>query len=132
MSINVLRCIRSINVFTISTLNLIPITLQIQNNRSTMETRVSLNLKNVFLRPGDLTPSAFRCEESKTSIARLQTLNLSDGTIGFLFWDFIRGNRPKMGLKCAIFKICPKLAQKRYLHETSAQSTIFGGVLGKF
>ena len=26
--------------------------------------------------------------------------------MGFWFWDFLRGNRPKMSLKYAIFKIC--------------------------
>ena len=31
-----------------------------------------------FFSPGDFTPSAFMYEESKTPIARLKTLNLSD------------------------------------------------------
>ena len=75
--------------------------------------RVSWKIKNNILSPGDFTPSAFMYEESKTLIARLYTLNLCDGTIGFWFWDFMRENRPKMGLKCAIFKICPKLAKKK-------------------
>ena len=36
------------------------------------------------------------------------------------------GNRPKMSLKYAIFKICPKLARKWYSCETKVYSTIFG------
>ena len=36
------------------------------------------------------------------------------------------GNRPKMSLKYAIFKICPKLARKWYSCETRVYSTIFG------
>ena len=35
-----------------------------------------------FLSPADFTLSAFMYEESKTPIARLQTLNLRNGTIG--------------------------------------------------
>ena len=29
----------------------------------------------------------------------------------FVFWDFTMKNRPKLSLKYAIFKICPKLAR---------------------
>ena len=71
--------------------------------------RVSWKIKNTFLSPGDVTPSAFMYEKSKTPITRLKTINLSYGTIGFWFWDFTRGNRPKMSLKYAIFKTRPKM-----------------------
>ena len=46
-----------------------------------------------------------------TSHPVLDFLNSSDGIISFWFWDFTMGNRPKMSLKYAIFKICPKLAR---------------------
>ena len=36
-----------------------------------LPTRVSLKIKNIFLRPGHLTPTAFMYEKSKTPIARL-------------------------------------------------------------
>ena len=36
-----------------------------------MGTRLSVKIKNIFLSPGDFTPSAFMYEESKTPIARL-------------------------------------------------------------
>ena len=42
------------------------------------------------------------------------------------FYNFTMGNRPKMSLKYAIFKICPKLARKWYSCETRVYSTIFG------
>ena len=42
------------------------------------------------------------------------------------FYNFTMGNRPKMSLKYAIFKICPKIAQKLYSCERSVYSTIFG------
>ena len=44
----------------------------------------------------------------------------------FVLGDFTMGNRPKMSLKYAIFKICPKLARKWYSCETKVYSTIFG------
>ena len=46
--------------------------------------------------------------------------------IGFWFGGFIRGNRPKMSIYFAIFKICPKPFRKWYLCETSVYSIIFG------
>ena len=76
------------------------------------QSRVSSKIKNIFLSCGDFTPNAFKYEEFWTNIAGLWTPDLSDHAIGFWFWDFIWGNQPKMGLKCAIFKICPKLVQK--------------------
>ena len=77
-----------------------------------VSTRVSLKIKNIFLSPGDFTPNAFKYEEFWKHIAGLWTPDLSDHAIDFWFWDVDWGNRPKMGLKCAIFKICPKLVQK--------------------
>ena len=51
---------------------------------------------------------------------------LTISTIGFLFWGFIRGNRPEMSINYAIFKICPKFARKWYSCETSVYSIVFG------
>ena len=44
----------------------------------------------------------------------------------FVLRDFTMGNHPKMSLKYAIFKICPKLARKLYSCETSVFSNIIG------
>ena len=74
------------------------------------QSRVSLKIKNIILSPSDFTLNAFKYEEFWTNIAGLWTPDLSDHAIGFWFWDVNWGNRPKMGLKCAIFKTCPKLA----------------------
>ena len=48
-----------------------------QQSLLTFYVRVTWQQK-YFLSPADFTPSAFKYEESKTPIARLKTLNLSD------------------------------------------------------
>ena len=53
-----------------------------RERRGHLDNKVSVKIKKK-LSPGDFTPSAFLYEESKTPIARLKTLNLRDGTIGF-------------------------------------------------
>ena len=44
---------------------------KLSKSKTVLSIRVSLKNKNVFLSPGDFTPSAFLYEESKTPIARL-------------------------------------------------------------
>ena len=66
------------------------------------------------------TTSRPRCQDSFQN---------QDPTVCLLrnaFYNFTMGNRPKMSLKYAIFKICPKLARKWYSCETKGYSTIFG------
>ena len=54
---------------------------------------------------------------------------LTISTIGFLFWGFIRGNRPKMSLKYAISKIYPKLAESD-IHVKQVSIPPFLGIVG--
>ena len=56
---------------------------------------------------------------------------MSDGTTDFRFWDIIRENWPKMDLKCAIFKIFPKLAQKDIYMKQVPSKPILGIVSAK-
>ena len=70
-----------------------------------------------------MTTSQPRCQDSFRNL---------DPTVRLLrnrpnaIYNFTMGNRPKMSLKYAIFKICPKLARKWYSCETRVYSTIFG------
>ena len=67
--------------------------------------RVSLKIKNTFLRPVYLLPTAHMYKESRTPIARLKTLNLSKSAIVFFY---LKG---EMSIKCAIFGNFQKLSQ---------------------
>ena len=87
--------------------------------------RVFLKMKNPFLWAGLRNPIVSMYKEAKYQFSEFFWHLLTISTIGFLFWVFIRGNRPKISPKYAIFKICPKLARKWYSSETRVHSTIF-------
>ena len=91
-----------------------------------MLTRVFLKMKNPFLWAGLRNPIVSIYKEPKYQFFKFFGHLLTISTISFLFWVFIRGNWPKMSLKYAIFKICPKFAWKWYSCETRVCSTNFG------
>ena len=89
--------------------------------------RVFLKMNNPFFWAGLWNPIVSMYEDPKYQF-RVFGHILTISTIGFWFWDLIRGNRPEMSLNYVIFKICPKLAQKWCSCETSIPS--FLGIVG--
>ena len=57
---------------------------------------------------------------------RFLSQKMTECSIGFWFWGFIRGNRPKMSQKFTIFKMCPKFPESDIHMKQVSHSPILG------